>query len=125
MYFPFRYPCVVLADVFFSRACCIQNLKPYHSSKYELADLSDSFEARMLETLRQQALDGTSDSSDDGGGGGTARRGVASPSRYKYATDIASNSSDDDTSVGAAQRMVSRRHDRGQGRGIKKFDNCF
>ncbi|KAI0237237.1 hypothetical protein LSAT2_012249 [Lamellibrachia satsuma] len=68
-------------------------LKQYNSSKYQMADLSDSFEAKMLESLRRQAMeDGTDSDSDDNCKNTKPTRSL---SRFKYGNDSGSDSSDD------------------------------
>ena len=71
----------------------VQNSKQYNSTKYQMVDLSDSFEAKMLESLRRQAMEGGSDSdSDDTSKNAKPARSL---SRFKYGDDSASDSSDD------------------------------
>ena len=58
-----------------------------------MADLSDSFEAKMLESLKRQAMEGGSDSDSDDASRHT--RPARSLSRFKYGNDSGSDSSDD------------------------------
>ena len=71
----------------------VQNSKQYNSTKYQMVDLSDSFEAKMLESLRRQAMEGGSDSDSDDASKNT--KPARSLSRFKYGDDSGSDSSDD------------------------------
>ena len=71
----------------------VQNSKQYNSTKYQMVDLSDSFEAKMLESLRRQAMEGGSDSDSDDASRNA--KPAKSLSRFKYGDDSGSDSSDD------------------------------
>lgn len=61
---------------------------PYIAGKYQMEELSDSYEKKMLESLRKEAMEDGAEDSEDG-----AQRDIK---RLHYGNDSLSDTSDED-----------------------------
>jgi hypothetical protein len=76
--------------------------QPYNEHKYEMGEVTDSFEARMLESLRRQADESAGEDEDENDEAGPLRKPqknapIHDLEKHAYDDDDSLTSSDEDT----------------------------
>ncbi|XP_064632404.1 protein CFAP20DC-like [Lineus longissimus] len=72
--------------------------QPYDEHKYEMGEVSDSFEARMLESLKRQADESAGEDEDENDEAGPLRK----PQNHAAVHDLAKHAYDDDDSLSSS-----------------------